>query len=1518
MKKAVKYLLGFVSGVIIFIIFTPLLVALLLQINFVQQWAVDTATEFLTKKAGTKFSISKIELDLFKNAYFENVYIEDFGGDTLIHIKRLNVGVQSINFFNGKISLNTVTADSAKVYLYRDSLGVVNVKRVFDNFKPEIPPHDPPNFRLSAMQVNLLNSHFKLFDVSRVVQSNGLNFKDLNISNIYFQAQDVNVLNYDVRFGINFFRFKEKCGLVVDNIYVPSVVVNSTGLRFDKLELDTPHSSLDTKHFNLLYPSWYAFSDFEHGITFDVDILPSTLNFKTINYFLKENVPIGSLPFKFEGSVVGTIPRLVGKVEQLHVDNTNLTGNFVITGLPEVENTTFEFDLNQLKTDVNSIDKIVERFSKVHISNDLHKMLTACGDIYVHGRFDGLLKNFKTNCTATTSLGTILAGLQVEPYTDAGIKFAGAISTANFNLGDLLSVKNIDKASVTAQVHGGMRLNSVRFNANAKVNHLQWNGYSFHGIELNGAFNNRIFSGRLVSDADSNFLFSTDGVFDFTDSELPKYNFEMDLQKIDLRALKINQRDSVSLLSADFKAHFEGTNIDNINGNINIDSIYYVNQLDTVHTSAIDIYSVNTEDQKEITVFSDFMDARLQGKNSFSNIFNYFGQMASTYIPAFDDATEIVTGKKTASSKIVEQTYKDGYYTLDVDVKKANNVASILMPGLEIAEGTALNFFFNPSKQKFSVALNSAYIAKNDKAGRGVFLIENLLLDSRNVVDSLSVFVTADAVTVSDFVMPDFSIIGGVRNNHVSFSTRFTDSKNGNTALLNTLTRVFRNANGVAQIEVNLFPSNVKLNNKTWLLSDCKVLIDTTGIAIDRFELRNSPQSLVVSGKLGRDVTDSLNVDINRFNIDPASFILSDLGYSLKGSATGNITGVSMLSKPQFFAAVDFNDVLFADYSLPDSRLTSTLDQESNRIKIELEANQHQPVFGYYDLQTRRFNVNFDFPALDMVLLEPLLQGILTKTKGVANAQLVLSGTGDTPTLNGKIKVNNYSATVDFTKVKYTFSGDIEVKDNRFELAPTSVFDIEGHSGEISAFFDSEYFTSLTFGINARFNDLMAINTTAKDNSLFYGKGYGSGVLNIVGNEQKTSLNITAQTALNSSIVMPFSNVSTVSQSNFITFIDPNKPVEDRLETLRQGFLSKRLRDKVSNELDMHLDIQVLPNTTALIQYSNSIMNNIIRGQGRGRLRMRINPSQEIFTLDGPLEIEKGSYRLVLEIADKTFSLQPGGRINWSGDPANPTVDFMGVYKVRTSLEPLTGSIGGGSSTANINCGITLNGNLWNPTIGFSITAPSATPETQNILRNSLNTEETLSMQFLSLFISNTFMPNSSASSIGTMSGAFVATTGFEFLSSQIGTLFSTQNFNFRPTYRPRSETAAEEFGFKASLNLLQDKVLIEAEGNYTTGQTDGRQTTPFTGGGNVTWVLNKTGTLSVKGFTRVIDRFDETQGLQESGVGVYFRQDFQNWRDLQNRYRNYLNRIKENRESKKELRFKRHEVKDSLRGVEK
>jgi hypothetical protein len=67
-----------------------------------------------------------------------------------------------------------------------------------------------------------------------------------------------------------------------------------------------------------------------------------------------------------------------------------------------------------------------------------------------------------------------------------------------------------------------------------------------------------------------------------------------------------------------------------------------------------------------------------------------------------------------------------------------------------------------------------------------------------------------------------------------------------------------------------------------------------------------------------------------------------------------------------------------------------------------------------------------------------------------------------------------------------------------------------------------------------------------------------------------------------------------------------------------------------------------------------------------------------------------------------------------------------------------------------------------------------------------------------------------------------------------------------------------------------------------------------------LTWIIDRAGNLRLKGFTHTIDRFDENQGLQETGIGIYYKQSFNNLKDLKQRIKDNFTIRRRDKKGKK------------------
>lgn len=208
------------------------------------------------------------------------------------------------------------------------------------------------------------------------------------------------------------------------------------------------------------------------------------------------------------------------------------------------------------------------------------------------------------------------------------------------------------------------------------------------------------------------------------------------------------------------------------------------------------------------------------------------------------------------------------------------------------------------------------------------------------------------------------------------------------------------------------------------------------------------------------------------------------------------------------------------------------------------------------------------------------------------------------------------------------------------------------------------------------------------------------------------------------------------------------------------------------------------------------------------------------------------------------------------------------------------------------------------------MTVPNADPETQSVILNSMNTQEMMSTQFLWLLATQSFYADNSYTNQNLNIGAMGATvTGIDFLSNQLSSLLSTDRFRLAPKYRPKSEETSDEFGTEFYGELIKDKLIVEGDVSYDTGngvQMNKRTANSLTGDVTLSLLLDEAGNFKVKAFTRTIDRFDENQGLQESGIGISYRQSFDTFADLIRNMRNRIERIRERKALKRQQKSKK------------
>jgi hypothetical protein len=155
MRKGIKILGYIVSTLVLVTIILPLSLSVLINIGAVQNWVVDAAARFASRKLGTEVSIEHVDLGLFNRLQVEGFYVEDYQGDTLLYARQVETGITAFK----PLTFGTAKVDSALLRLAEMPDGEINIKQVVDRLRSG----KGSNFSMAINRAEVTNFRFELF-----------------------------------------------------------------------------------------------------------------------------------------------------------------------------------------------------------------------------------------------------------------------------------------------------------------------------------------------------------------------------------------------------------------------------------------------------------------------------------------------------------------------------------------------------------------------------------------------------------------------------------------------------------------------------------------------------------------------------------------------------------------------------------------------------------------------------------------------------------------------------------------------------------------------------------------------------------------------------------------------------------------------------------------------------------------------------------------------------------------------------------------------------------------------------------------------------------------------------------------------------------------------------------------------------------------------------------------------------------------------------------------------------------
>jgi hypothetical protein len=1470
-KKSFKYFI-IVLGIIIMF---PTLIAITLQIPLVQTLMVKRITSHFSEQIRSTISVGKFEFRFFNKLILNDVLIKDKHDDTLAYVEKLSAGIKHIDLKTKSFTIGKLDLLNPVLGLITDSAGEMNLAWYLDMLKNPVDTTSKSKGVIKINEIEISNARLSLLNKTGIKSNNPIDFNNLRLLDVNGIIEDMIIRNDTTSFNLYNLGFRESSGFTVKRLN-SGVLISKNNYALNSGYMNCDSSILNFAHIEIHADSAGSFKKFTEEVRLDIILEKSLVSFSDLKYFIPSARAINE-SFWLSGRLHGTVAELRGRnIEFSYGNHTTLNCDFDLSGLPKIENSFIYVGVSTLKTDASDIEKIkIPAKGSIKLPEYFSKL----GTISFDGSFTGFTTDFVTYGNFRTNAGTIRTDISLRPEKSKGFKVKGLIALSNIALGELAGKPDmLGNISMNADVDGyAFSFRKYNGSLTGRIDSIEINKYKYRNISLNGNFSEKTWDGT-VNISEDNIKMDILGLFNFKE-KLPEFDFTLNLAKADLHKLNFDKPDTSSSLSMLLTANFKGTNIDNLDGEIKLLNSRIRKFGNTLELYDFSIRTFAENNKPAINLRTDFIDADLRGYYNFAGLGILFRSDLSSLMPSkFHNP-----GRKNEPVK--------NNFTFSVSFKKTDKLFNFFRTGILLADKSSVSGAIFP---------DSVISIRGDTKMLNIknFVFKDLVVDANLIKPDLSAKLTSSSLNLlgqseltgfeADLTThPDTFNFGLSWDNHDKMLNRGSFSASGAFNKTNEI-----NSNPVLNIRID--STSIYSMNNLWKISKCNISVDTTAVRFDKFYLINNSHYYLVDGAISADPADTLLVEFKGIDISPLNSIVSRnaapdmIPLSFRGELNGRIRLTNIYSLPLLVTNLRINN-----FSMLQSEYGNiSIISEWNRVKKvadvhaenNLEGKKMINIDGYYDPAAKYLYLNGLAEKLPVDAMNPLLRVFASGINGTASGKVNLSGGPGRFVLKGALMVENAGIKIDYLQTKYRINDSIRFEKNNIIFNNVRASDEKGNIAILNGFIHHKYFKEFSADIKLNTNDCMVLNTKPKDNDLFYGTAYASGVTTIKSGPGSISFDISAKTGKNTKFYIPLYTSETVSDYSFVTFINHDTlPKKDDDQAIH-------VSAPVSNTLmDLNFDLEVTPDAEVQIIFDPKV-GDVMKGHGSATNLAISYDKQGNFRIYGDYIIDDGDYLFTLKnFLNKSFSVESGGKIIFNGDIYDAGIDIKAIYKTKASLYEITGEERF-KEKIPVECQINLSGKLFNPVISLDIYLPTADESTRAYLRNVITTEEELSRQFLYLLVTNHFYSDlfagSSVFSSSTATGtSAMAVTTAEMVSTQLSNMLSKISndldigFVYRPGYK---DFNSNEVQVALSTQLLNDKVLINGNFDVTGAGGTSANNEQLIGDFDVEYKI--TDKIRFKVFNRFNDPYTGKQAPYTQGFGLFYKQDFDKLSDILNK----------------------------------
>ena len=1425
----------------------------ILSIPAIQRKLVDFALGELRTILKTEVSIDAVSLRLFNHVNLKGVYIEDQAKDTLIYAGNLDVRISPWSLLRNKLLINEIELEDVTANLSQQtSSSDFNFQFIIDAFSSSdttVVDTTKSSLIIDIVDVTLKNARLKYDVLSDTITPGVFNASHINISELNANLKLPSIDPENLNITLVSLALKEQTGIEITELKA-HLTSDKTTYYLSDASLSLPNSILKipSAHYNLSTNEVTLVT--EQSKLSKLDLYPFMPGLK----YLQNDIIL-------ETSIKGKLPLV--NIENLllsYGDKTNIKANGSISNYER-------YDLADLNLDITSFqitpDAIVD-FAKLGDSTFIAPdMLKTLGDIRLTGNLHGKLSDLNIKAEAWAKQGSIqmLATGSVDT-TFQNYNVKARLQTQNFNLGGLLANPELGRLSMNLNLTASQTpRQSLRADVKGEVNSLQYHRQNYNNIPFTAYYNAAKMGAWIKADL-------TAGKFeakaDMTQDRIPKIDIDMSVEKLQVDRFIDSLQWKNPLLSFELKGNILGLDPAKIQGDVIVENFVFSRDSLSFIPGKIELKAGFTDESRKFIILnSSLLNASIEGQYNFMTLSNEISIIMNQYLPGI-----------FPKPKYYRQRSMQNDFNFSLTLDNTENFSRTFDLPANVVKPMIISGMVNTRESHFKATADVPLVEYGDLS------IQNTRIDIRNsdtlinLLGKMVLYNGSERINVGLNTNIESDTINALLTAKTDTGSFSFDGS------VKALANLRMSERGELISYVHLLPSDLNVGKLKMSMMDAEIVNEGVKTSISNFGITVGNNRMLsrffgVDGVISDQKTDTLNVSF--FNAHLGDIFEAFDIKNVSAIADGDIRVMNLLGTPELYTNnMSLSNIIIFNDTLGDLSIKSRWSEEVGAIGLQADLQKvgsKSQLLGWVYPARDSLDLKLNLDRFDIDWVQPFVADMLNRASGSISTGLNIRGRISAPLVDGWLGVNDAYVGIDYTNVTYHISDTIQIEPNKIGFDNLVVEDSYKNKATVNALVTHKNFEDMRYSLDMNLNNLLVLNTAGRTDSLFYGKVFASGTVNVNGSDELIDLKMKIRNGRNSVLNVQIPQTSQAAVYQSIVYI--NVPEQNNLDNIVTE-IQKTLPLRLSVDLTVTPDFQM----GVII---NPLTGDAMQVKGSGLIKFSYDMRSEAMNAFGDYTVSDGFVRLRLQnIKTLEFKIREGSRLVFNGDPLKTNFDITAYRRVRADLTTLDRSFGedpNNPSRVNVDCELIIKGNMDKMDVSYNITLPDATDETRQRVRSLIATDNQKTIQFAFLVATGSF--HSEGSSVGgNMADGILTSVASSALSNGLNALLGNALGDKWAigTNISSNDGSFSDMDMTVSLSrkFLEDKLEFNSNVGYRTDQSNADNS--FIGDFDIAYALTRN--IKAKVFNRTNERLYR-QAPTTQGIGLVYTKEAKRMKEL-------------------------------------